>query len=447
MSSGQEHGFGELRSLLQQPPSAEVWEALCALVFPAKWEKTADQWLPYAMDQLDRRWPDDLRVMPLKWSQRKRPPSALQLVRHLRHDKSAHDQLPAVLGLLERADAQLTTLTVWFLDTPRASQLLSACANPALRSVSLMYCDLDATLALGGLATARTLRIDNSPISDEALSAILQASNTPELRSFALRFRRPGPAKRLGKLLCASGAAARLESLELHKNMLTGHAELARTLAQVPWPALSALDRSGCACDPAGLRALLDAAPALRELRLSESKLSDEGVDELARAARSFTHLDLGYSPASAASIAALLEGERCAQLRSLGLRAVALGEPGGRALWRGQVSQTLERLELSGSAQLPAFWSLLDGASLPNLRQLTVRDARLKGHEARALASAKLPALDEIELSHARLDAEALAALEGAPWLPQVRGLWRHRPTTIPRGAELRIMALQRHD
>lgn len=61
--------FGELRSLLQQPPSEATWLELCELIERA-WldhpDECVDAMLPYATQALER-WPDALRKMPGNW--------------------------------------------------------------------------------------------------------------------------------------------------------------------------------------------------------------------------------------------------------------------------------------------------------------------------------------------------------------------------------------------
>jgi hypothetical protein len=69
--------LGELRSLLHQPPSAQVWGAVCELVSGPEWEERAEEWAPYAAQIMDRSWPDTLRVMRLE------EPGAARLVRRL----------------------------------------------------------------------------------------------------------------------------------------------------------------------------------------------------------------------------------------------------------------------------------------------------------------------------------------------------------------------------
>ena len=54
--------FEEMRSLLQQEPSARRWARLCAWAMTAESTQFVDELLPYAIHHLDRSWPDELRV-------------------------------------------------------------------------------------------------------------------------------------------------------------------------------------------------------------------------------------------------------------------------------------------------------------------------------------------------------------------------------------------------
>lgn len=62
--------FGELRSLLQQPPSAELYEQLCARFERIKPEDALERCLPYARAHLDRAWPAQLRTWNKSWTRR-----------------------------------------------------------------------------------------------------------------------------------------------------------------------------------------------------------------------------------------------------------------------------------------------------------------------------------------------------------------------------------------
>jgi hypothetical protein len=415
--------FGELRSLLQQPPSAQVWEALCKLVFPARWEKTADQWLPYAQDHLDRHWPDELRLVPLKWAARKRPPSALQLARHLRYTGSPSD-ITALVDMLALARPPLTALHTGNVGADVAAQLLEACANPQLRELELGACKMSdvssaALAALDALATVEALKLSNAPISDNALGGLLTSPKLAGLRRLSMHWQRSSSAQALGATLCR--VAERLDSLELSYNKHPDPAALAPALGRASWPALRSLYICGVDTDAAGISALLAATPALRALALRDDKLDGDAVSAITSSAASLDHLNLTYLQGAAAELAALLLSARCAELRSLELFSVQLDEVGGEAIWRGQTSQTLERLGLRGPRLGEGAWRALEGARLPRLRALDVFGGELDDAATSALARAELPALTLLDLSHATLSDGALAALERAPWRAQV--------------------------
>ena len=169
----------------------------------------------------------------------------------------------------------------------------------------------------------------------------------------------------------------------------------------------------------------------MRDLNLRDNQLNDHAVRAVG-AATWLERLDLSSAHAAPSTLATLLERPCCAGLKALSAGAMWLEEEAGVAICRGQVSQTLESLDLAGYQQGASFWRALDGAHLPNLKVLQLMDARLDGAAARALASAQLPALVEIDLSRATMDADALTALEGASWRPQVPRLWSDHPIKI---------------
>lgn len=63
-------GFGEIRSLLQQPPSEAVYEQLCALLERANPQEALEVLLPYARAHMDRAWPNALRPWLKAWTRR-----------------------------------------------------------------------------------------------------------------------------------------------------------------------------------------------------------------------------------------------------------------------------------------------------------------------------------------------------------------------------------------
>lgn len=62
--------FGDIRSLLQEPPSAQGWQKLCALFERAPESVAREQLLPYVRAHLDRHWPHELRSWNKSWTRR-----------------------------------------------------------------------------------------------------------------------------------------------------------------------------------------------------------------------------------------------------------------------------------------------------------------------------------------------------------------------------------------
>lgn len=58
--------FGDIRSLLQRPPSAENWRTLCGLLDQFPIEQLQQRILPYVNGYM-RHWPDHLRIAPKQW--------------------------------------------------------------------------------------------------------------------------------------------------------------------------------------------------------------------------------------------------------------------------------------------------------------------------------------------------------------------------------------------
>lgn len=62
--------FGDIRSLLQEPPSAQGWDKLCALFERAPESVAREQLLPYVRAHLERHWPHELRSWNKSWTRR-----------------------------------------------------------------------------------------------------------------------------------------------------------------------------------------------------------------------------------------------------------------------------------------------------------------------------------------------------------------------------------------
>ena len=120
--------FGEIRSLLQQPPSEQVWRGLCALV-DASWgdDQFEELLFPYILEHL-RRWPDALRVMPPGWwalSDHAKPSVLQKLARvvDLGRENDLGEAADASLYAWSMRGGQLLWVASWDGDSGSASRI------------------------------------------------------------------------------------------------------------------------------------------------------------------------------------------------------------------------------------------------------------------------------------------------------------------------------------
>jgi hypothetical protein len=391
--------FGELRSLLQQAPSEALWEQICALVFPAKWEKAADQWLPYAEDHLDRSWPDVLRVWPERWRGRKAAPRATQLVRHCEVDPKARS-LETFLGALERIKPPLTSLDLSYypqLSEEERGRLFAVIGSlEQLRRLRLGIARqqvMGALLESGVVRRLEALELHGETLDKPGVRALCASDQLGLLRELALE----GEALTAQSyaFIAASPLPAQLESLSLRWSRLAGEqmgppsrdesSGLWR-LAQAEWPALERLDLLNTSCDRR-VGALLARAPALRTLHMSVDFLRAdalvgalEGVSALRELALSDI-LDRGDEE----GLVGLFGLPGLAGLEVLTVGGASFGERAGAALRDAPCAQTLRHLRLypagyEDMAPGGAGLRVLCGHASPTLEQLRAALPALRG-------------------------------------------------------------------
>lgn len=151
--------FGELRSLLQQPPSSQVWDAMIALFGGWHHEALANLAIPYALEHLER-WPDDITREAEPWQT-----GALLLISP---DSYQHPQLRLINAL---------TITHRGIGAPQLASLLAWPGLPQLRSLSLRANDLTdaeaaAIAACPHLSGLRALDLSNNQITDVGAAAL-----------------------------------------------------------------------------------------------------------------------------------------------------------------------------------------------------------------------------------------------------------------------------------
>jgi Leucine-rich repeat (LRR) protein len=412
--------FGDIRSLLQLPPTQERWNTLCALLDAARPSRTArDLVLPYARDHLAR-WPDPLRMAPWRWLVQTifedDPPLGWSLVRHVSFSPAAplnNSWTERVAGSPHLDGISHLSLTSCHIGGAPLARILDAPCMPHLRALDLSFNHVRDD-GLRGITRTQNLRslerlelvangvmfhgvkfIGDSPwwpglkaldlaqnhLNPQALVALGGALDAGALEHLELRANAHGVSHvpSLSRLVCAPGASS-LRSLGLAQNNLD--AQHVRAIADSPHlTSLERLDlssgrshRAARPIEPADMLALRASAAAtsLRELSLAGYTLSDEAV-------------------------AALVDGDELQHLTRLDLRFNAIGDRGANAL---------------------------ASAYLPNLRRLDLGYNRLSSRGARALAHAEhLSRLEHLDLfaNHNLSDADA-DRLRASPHLPDIK-------------------------
>lgn len=477
--------FGELRSVLHQPPSPAVWDQLCDLLDGWHRADLVQTALPYAQDHL-RSWPDALRVCPLAWIdslRQRKPHPALPLVRVVNDPHAfnatlsglAEQPLPLTAlrarGYIDHQGVQalarwpsLAGLEMLDLSRCRISSGAVALADglgPALRQLYLSHCALgdDALQAIvrsPGATKLEVLRLDGNLATDAGVLALAELPCMETLRVLGLggtdihRARQTFSAAVMAALV-ERGVFDGLERLNLSATPLS--AAHTNALASARPVNLRALDLSGCQVTTEALGNLLRAplGAGLRELRLSVNALTSDTGRLLAGLEAPREALDLSYSALGEDGLGdllaapwigqlktlALANSARTAQvarqlyeheglaLRELNLSFIPVGDDGAYWISRGSGLAGLTALHLSSCQIGPrGARALASGPSAQTLETLSLSSNPLGEQGLRALAQAAFPALRHLYLEQVELGPRAAEALAAAPWLPQLMTL-----------------------
>jgi len=147
--------FGELRSILQRPPSAEAWQALYDNINKWPYVDVEHVILPYASDRLQA-WPDRLREAPHTWLDDLR----ILFCRRVAYTHT-RDEPDRVCALIRSGQLRaITELDLSHGDADLALQIARSSQLDALTWLDLAFCDLgDQELrALAGSPILRQLR-------------------------------------------------------------------------------------------------------------------------------------------------------------------------------------------------------------------------------------------------------------------------------------------------
>jgi hypothetical protein len=294
--------FGDLRSILHQPPSHDGWAALCAAL-EALSEADHEQATAYATQQLAP-WPDALRQLPthrLIPFLQDHPHPIHALTRALTLDRPPH---PTLLAL--GSCAQLRPVRILHISALPSSRdggddpLFDATfAHAHLHTLRLERgdCGLAVARALSraALDQLHTLALDDMAVSRDAARA-LSAARLPALTHLSLAGNHPARAG-LASLLGWPSLPA-LTHLSLARCQLDR--DLAPLLSAAPLPALTSIDLSDNPLGNLGLTRILDAPwrDQLQHLTLRGCGLTAEAMRTLAAAQLPALHtLDLSDNP------------------------------------------------------------------------------------------------------------------------------------------------------
>jgi hypothetical protein len=395
--------FGELRSLLQRPPSSSAWAALCEEL--AAWPAAAlrDEALPYAARILER-WPSELERWPTELaSARWLKEGALDASCLLANAITVHT--PAQLATLMELGLDLRTIRI----TGACTLHIGARYAPLLNALSLRRLLVQTTHArelsdpsalLGALAqpTLRELTVHTSGVNGD-LCAVHIALN-PTLTGLEVLDMGEAPTE-------TSGVGAHgIEALS----------------SSPSWASLHTLGLGGCPVGHEGVRLITSRPQPWRALNLTGADLSDEDARSIAQspAMRTVERLLLGNNHLSDESARALADSPHLGALRELELRDNPLTTTGAIALVERLTMPSLVRLGLACDA---VYGDLVQHAHPALLHMLELGwEWQINAAMAERLAKDWPPSLALNSLSH---DIYADALIHVARW-PQLAQLHR---------------------
>lgn len=198
--AGQAPDFGELRSLLAQPPSKIGWVRLCMLLdeaYRARPEEVAKLWVPYAERALAS-WPASLRVSPTQWFvplELGHTVPMLTLVRVLDWSDSeiSYNTISMLIQCPELAHLESLDLSHNLLEDDALAMILGgACWHRSLRQLNVSSCGIaEASLTLA-LTRFRCVALRELDLSDnwmiaDSLGLLLAHESLARLDSLILK--------------------------------------------------------------------------------------------------------------------------------------------------------------------------------------------------------------------------------------------------------------------
>ena len=329
-------GFGELRSLVQQPPSEQVWATLCEHVERLSAPAMRDL-LPYLTHALDR-WPVRLRSAPASWLERVvtscEPLPQLALTR--------------VLQLTGRRP-----LTPSQLDALVESAALAHVAHLEVRGPVLGRGALGALIARAPMPRLQSWKSIKSDIFINDFSGLLLGG---ERAWRSLSFSREYTIAHLIEALVGAPTMGALEQLEIIDSHLRPDALRLVARSSLKLTSLC-VDYNLESDPPAWLREMMRSMDSLTRFSARANGLRDrdvadalsESLADREQGGPSLDSLDLAHNDLGASSAATIASAAWSAHLARLNLSHNQLGERGGRSIARGVYFSKLKYIGLRG--------------------------------------------------------------------------------------------------
>lgn len=367
----QQPDFGDLRSLMNEPYSRQIWDQLCLWVEQWPHDDLHARVLPYLEGHLHQ-WSDAQRFFPKRWvqklmegSQQEHPEFQIARLLSLRSVVEARwgdtDDAKLLQSFSSRALSHVKILDVSYnAAEARTYAALFACeqlhALQELRLVSSSAANKNENAGwFEGFASApfvaqlRALDLRDNALTLEELSPLFSRT-LPNMQSLLL-----------GKNELDLALFPKLtETLPALKSLQLSHMDLSKsTFELLGLSALRHLELSTAQCDPATLESLKHAtfAPALRTLQLWGCEQSADFVSVCEAESRlSALHdLTLAHCGLQDAHMERLVESPGFAKLRALSLPGNALTQRGARALLAALPHSQLESLNLRQNPAIPS--------------------------------------------------------------------------------------------
>lgn len=414
MSSPNANDFGELRSLLQQTPSAHGWERLKELL--ARWPEPERQQsaLPYVQDHLRRPpWSSLEAGLGVDWltSLNRGELDGALLSLPARVDAAAVNMDVFQAQHWSRGEwSRVRHLNLRHAERPAAVLMaLSQASWPALESLDLRACSLDdealAALARWKMPKLKSLDIGFNAFGEAGLMALAGSSFWPSLESFSLGHTQMSAHMMQLLAQATQGALAlkqlrierwpfdwptaralgdavslisRLESLAIYGAGL-GADELGALFIGSYWPKLKALDLGHNRLGGVALRVLdrLDGLDQLERFGLSQNNINAEqlGQSRLLASMRQLRALELMRNPIGDRGVELLASMQSWSSLESLDVSGCQLSAVGASHIKRGPWCERLEHLSLNANPLgADGFNALFKGSFWPSLKRLELK-------------------------------------------------------------------------